>query len=69
MDRLFDGIQPTEVQIDHAEQLLKQIDADDKVIPDWKRCSIINLKQEDGSELFLFYQSGTGTVFIVESFI
>ena len=69
LDRLFDGIQPTEAQIDHAEQLLKQIDADDKVIPDWKRCSIINLKQEDGSELFLFYQSGTGTVFIVESFI
>ena len=39
------------------------------VIPDWERCSLINLKQEDGSELFLFYQSETGTVFIVESFI
>ena len=69
LDNLFGGIQPTEAQIDYVEQLLKQIDANDMVIPDWKRCRLINLKQEDGSDLFLFYQSETGTVFVVESFI
>jgi hypothetical protein len=69
LDNIFGGIQPTEAQIDYVEQLLKQIEANDMVIPDWERCSLINLKQEDGSELFLFYQSETGTVFIVESFI
>ncbi len=69
LDKVFGGIQPTEAQIDYVEQLLKQIEANDMVIPDWERCSLINLKQEDGSELFLFYQSETGTVFIVESFI
>ena len=69
LDKLFGGIHPTEAQIDYVEQLLKQIDANDMVIPDWERCSLINFKQEDGSELFLFYQSETGTVFIVESFI
>ena len=69
LEKLFGGIQPTEGQIDYVEQLVKQIDANDMVIPDWKKCSLINLKQEDGSQLFLFYQSGTGTVFIVEDFI
>lgn len=69
LDKLFGGIQPTEAQIDNVEQLLKQIDANDMVIPDWERCRLIDLKQEDGSELFMFYQSETGTVFIVESFI
>ena len=69
LEKLFGGIQPTEAQIDYVEQLVKQIEANDMVIPDWKRCFLINLKQKDGSELFMFYQSETGTVFIVESFI
>lgn len=61
--------QPTEEQIRNVGQLLEQIDVKDDVIPEWGKCTLVYLKQEDSSELFLFYWSGTGTVYIVESFI
>ena len=69
VDKLLNGAQPTEAQIIYVEQLLEQIDVKDDVIPDWKKCSLVYLKQQGGSELFLFYRSGTGTLYIVELFI
>ena len=61
--------QPTEEQISYVENLLEQIDVKEDVIPDWAKCKLVYLIQEDHSELFLFYWEGTGTVYIVESFI
>ena len=70
LDKIFlHSPQPTEEQIRYVEQLLEQIDVKEDVIPDWGKCELVYLKQEDSSELFLFYWSGTGTVYIVESFL
>ena len=70
LDKIFlHSPQPAEEQIRYVEQLLEQIDVKEDVIPDWGKCELVYLKQEDSSELFLFYWSGTGTVYIVESFL
>ena len=70
LDKIFlHSSQPTEEQIRYVEQLLEQIDVKEDVIPDWGKCELVYHKQEDSSELFLFYWSGTGTVYIVESFL
>ena len=61
--------QPTEDQIIYVEQLLSQIDVRADVIPDWSKCNLLYRKQDDNSELFLFYWSDTGTVYIVESLV
>lgn len=61
--------QPTEDQIEYVNQLLNQIDVDDKYIPDWNRCELVYKRQKDNSELFMFYYSSTATLYIVESFI
>ena len=60
---------PSEEQIRSVNQLLEQIDVAVDVIPEWQDCNLVYLKQEDNSELFLFYQVKTGTVYIVESFL
>lgn len=59
---------PTEGQIAAVEGLLKDIDIPDDIIPDWSKCQLIYMIQDDGSELYLFYWSGTGTIYVVESF-
>ena len=63
-----DVTEPTESQISRVEQLLEERGIEDDAVPDWKRCSLLYLKQEDGSELFLFCWLGTGTLYVVESF-
>lgn len=69
LEKMFlDSSHPTGEQIKTVEQLLEQIDVSEDVIPDWEKCNLFFLTQEDHSELFLFYWSGTGTVYIVESF-
>jgi len=70
LEKVFlNSSQPTEAQVRYVEQFLAQIDIKDDVIPDWRKCDLVYLKQEDNSELFLFFWSGTGTVYIVESFL
>lgn len=59
---------PAESQIQSTELLLDSIDVEGSAV-DWTRCRLIYLRQEDNSELYMYYQSDTGTVYIVESFI
>ncbi len=60
---------PTEAQLADAEKLLKEIDVPSDSIPDWSKCQLVYMTQDDGSELYLFYWSGTGTIYVVESFL
>ncbi|MCQ2566229.1 MAG: hypothetical protein MJ194_05250 [Clostridia bacterium] len=59
---------PAESQIQSTELLLDSIDVEGSAV-DWTRCRLIYLRQEDNSELYMYYQSDTGTVYILESFI
>lgn len=59
---------PSQGQIAAVEEILKDIDIPDDVIPDWSKCQLVYMKQHDNSELYLFYWSGTGTIYVVESF-
>lgn len=59
---------PTEGQLADAEKLLKEIDVPADSIPDWSKCQLVYMTQNDGSELYLFYWSVTGTIYVVESF-
>ena len=61
--------QPTDNQISCVEELLRKINIKNDVIPDWKRCRLVYQKQNDNSEIFLFYDSETGTLYVVESFL
>lgn len=68
LEKLFDNSsEPTDEQIVRVEQMLGQIEVEGDVIPDWKECSLICMRQEDGSELFMFYLNGT--VYIAEAFL
>lgn len=70
LDNIFVGAkQPTNEQIERANQLLSQIDVVDKYIPEFNNCLLIYRKQEDNSELFLFYCRDKATLYILESFI
>lgn len=60
---------PTEGQIADAEERLKGIDIPGDSLPDWSKCQLVYRKQQDNSELYLFYRSETGTIYIVESFL
>lgn len=60
---------PSEEQITAVEELLKDIDIPADVIPEWSRCQLVYERQEDNSELYLFYWGGTGTIYVVESFL
>lgn len=60
---------PSQGQVAAVEELLKGIDIPADVIPDWSRCQLVHMKQNDNSELYLFYWSGTGTLYVVESFL
>lgn len=60
---------PTQGQIAAVEDLLKGTDIPADVIPDWSKCQLIYMKQKDNSELYLFYWSGTGTIYVIESFL
>lgn len=60
---------PTQGQIAAVEDLLKGIDIPADVIPNWSKCQLIYMKQKDNSELYLFYWSGTGTIYVIESFL
>ena len=51
------------------EEFLKDIDIPADVIPDGGKCQLVYMKQNDNSELYLFYWSGTGTIYVVESFL
>lgn len=69
LEKLFNNTPyPTEDQIERTELLLDSIGVEGGGV-DWYRCRVIYLKQSDNSELFLYYLSETGTVYIVESFI
>lgn len=60
---------PSKEQIADVEELLKDIDIPDDVIPDWSKCQLVYERHKDNSELYLFYWSGTGTIYVVESFL
>lgn len=60
---------PSQGQVAAVEELLKGIDIPADVLPDWSRCQLVYMKQNDNSELYLFYWSGTGTLYVVESFL
>ena len=61
--------QPAEDQIAYVEQLLKETDVQKDEFPDWRKCQLVYEKKEDNSEIFMFYWSGTGTLYVVESFL
>ena len=63
------SIQPTVEQVLYVNQLLEKIDITEDVIPDWSKCNLLYQKKDDNSELYLFYWSGTGTLYVVESFL
>lgn len=70
IEKVFsDADAPTQGQIAAVEEFLKGIDIPADVIPDWSKCQLIYMKQNDNSELYLFYWSGTGTIYVVESFL
>ena len=70
IEKVFsDADAPTQGQIAAVEEFLKGIDIPTDVIPDWSKCQFIYMKQNDNSELYLFYWSGTGTIYVVESFL
>ena len=60
---------PSQGQIAAVEEFLKDIDIPADVVPDWSKCQLVYMKQNDNSELYLFYWSGTGTIYVVESFL
>ena len=60
--------QPTEDQIAYVEQLLKETSVPEDEFPDWGKCQLVYEKKDDNSEIFMFYWSGTGTLYVVESF-
>ncbi|MBQ7001511.1 MAG: hypothetical protein IJN67_10775, partial [Oscillospiraceae bacterium] len=60
---------PSQGQIAAVVEFLKDIDVPADVIPDWSKCQLVYMKQNDNSELYLFYWSGTGTIYAVESFL
>ena len=60
---------PTEKQIADVEHFIKDIEVKEDWIPCWIECKLIYQRHQDSSELFLFYQSETGTVYVVESFL
>ena len=64
-----DAKQPTESQIAKVEQLMRGIDTEEDLIPDWSMCSLLYQRQGDGSELFLFFSSEEMTIYIVENFL
>ena len=61
--------QPTADQIAYVEQLLKETSVPEDEFPDWGKCQLIYEKKDDSSEIFMFYWSGTGTLYVVESFL
>lgn len=70
IEKIFAGADfPTSEQIADVEELLKDIDIRGDAIPDWSKYQLVYMKQQDNSELYLFYWSGTGTIYIVESFL
>ena len=70
IEKVFsDADAPTQGQIAAVEEFLKGIDIPTDVIPDWSKCQLIYMKQNDHSELYLFYWSSTGTIYVVESFL
>ena len=70
IEKVFsDADAPTQGQIAAVEEFLKGIDIPTDVIPDWSKCQFIYMKQNDNSELYLFYWMGTGTIYVVESFL
>lgn len=70
LEKLFSNAPlPNDLQIAQVNEILKDVKVDASLIADWKRCRLINLTQDDYSELFMFYSSETGTVYVVEMFI
>ena len=70
LEKIFDNAQqPTEDQISYAVQLLQRADIKDAELPDWTKCKLVYQKQADSSEIFMFYWDGTGTLYVVESFL
>ena len=70
LDAFFnDAPQPTEDQVLYVEQLLAGTGIEDEELPDWKSCRLVYQKSNDNSEIFLFFWSGTGTLYVVESFL
>lgn len=69
LGKIFHGTKPTDDQISYVEELLEEINIKDDVIPDWERCRLVYQKQDDNSEIFLFYETGDGTLYVVESFL
>lgn len=60
---------PTEKQITHVRDLLSNEKIEKDVFSEFDNCELVYLKQDDYSELFLFYNRDTKTVYVVESFI
>lgn len=60
--------QPTDGQIAYVEHLLNETSIQEDVFPDWGNCQLVYEKKDDYSEIFMFYWSGTGTLYVVESF-
>lgn len=60
---------PTDNQISYVNEILDKIVLKENMVPDFKRCFVKYLKQDDNSELFLFYSHETWTLYIVESFL
>ena len=53
LEKIFSGTaQPTADQIEYVEQLLTRTDTEAEYIPDWTRCRLVYMKQQDNSELF-----------------
>lgn len=61
--------QPTESQIAYVEELLQETTVPEDEFPDWEKCQLVSEKKDDSSEIFMFYWSGTGTLYVVESFL
>ena len=60
---------PTEGQLSAVEELLKGIDIPADMVPEWSERRLLYRRQDDGSELYLFYNSGAGTFYVIESFL
>lgn len=60
---------PTEKQIEDVVLILEQTQEEipKDTIPEFEKCQLIYKEKDDGSELYLFYWYGTGTVYVIEN--
>lgn len=70
IEQLFrDAELPSEWEIERINGWLDEMGVPGEFAPDYGRCELLYARKEDHSELYLLWQAGDGTLYVVESFL